>query len=304
MKKIICLLISICMLTSSISVALAVQDDEFNMYDEYTINFKDTKFGINNISIDSNMNDEYENNVDKTIKFVKDLKLKEKGYSDIEDKIISDIENANVDGVVIDSFSVNVPKQLRSSEGTYYGEYSGVKFNKMETTLNLSHRMVEYNKKAGILSWLKGTSDIYMCFKSFKVSLPYLIVSSTIKEFIDSQPTSSTKVYLTPKQTVYKKYILIEDVMCKVTPSGNQYATIYVDERDKVLGEFYLSVPGVGHQSEIKYTDTTQRYTDTWNNSKNTILKKCYNKYISSDPISIITNELPSINSSSFSLKN
>lgn len=62
--------------------------------------------------------------------------------------------------------------------------------------------------------------------------------------------------------------------MCKVTPSGNQYATIYVDEHDKVRGQ------------------------------KNTILKKCYNKYISSDPISIITNELPSINSSSFSLKN
>ena len=110
MKKALCILLSLIMLLSASTTAFASEmiDKSFCIddYNQYTIKLFDETLHTRSTT---------ENTIDTAISYVKSLNLKDMGYSYIEEACLEELDSYKDDDVVLESYTVLVPKARAKS---------------------------------------------------------------------------------------------------------------------------------------------------------------------------------------------
>ena len=166
MKKALCILLSLIMLLSASTTAFASEmiDKSFCIddYNQYTIKLFDETLHTRSTT---------ENTIDTAISYVKSLNLKDMGYSYIEEACLEELDSYKDDDVVLESYTVLVPKaRAKSYYGTYlnsdyYYEYTSVSDMRRET--NGAEKGASNESKWN--NWILGAMDLGMCFATKKM---------------------------------------------------------------------------------------------------------------------------------------
>ena len=208
MKKVLCVLLSLMMLLSMSITTFAseITDEGFCMdnYDQYTINLSDAARHTRSMS---------ENTIDNAISYVKSLNLNDAGYAYIEKACLKELDSYKDDDVVLESYTVLVPKaRAKSYYGTYlnsdyYYEYTSVSDMRRET--NGAEKGASNASKWD--NWILGVMDLAMCFATKEWSIPYTIiraitgVSSTSAVHYGSYNQYVEQFTNTVTRTIYKE---------------------------------------------------------------------------------------------------
>lgn len=174
MKKIVCLALSLVMILSmgvSAFASTPESDGSFciDNYTQYTINLTETNSNARAMTGDT---------IDAAIEYVKSLELGEMGYSHIEEACLNELNGYKDDGVILENYTVLVPKtRTKYYYGTYlnydyYYEYTSVSDMRRET--NGAEKGASNASKWD--SWILGAMDLAMCFSTVEWSIPYAIV--------------------------------------------------------------------------------------------------------------------------------
>ncbi len=175
MKKVLCVLLSVIMLFSISITAFASEttDKEFciDNYDQYTINLSNAA---------PHTRSTLSSTTDTAISYVKSLNLNDMGYSYIEEACLEELDSYKDDNVVLESYTVLVPKARAKS---YYGKYSNSNFYYEYTSVANMRRETNGEKKGASNAskwnnWILGAMDLGMNFFVEKWSIPYSIIRS------------------------------------------------------------------------------------------------------------------------------
>lgn len=175
MKKILSIVVVFSLMLSLGTTAFASSNSNIDsLYDKYTIDF--TAPTARTASND-------ESRISEAISFVKSLGLAGTEFSYIEEACLVELEAYRDSEVELNSYSVLVPKSDAAEK--VFGTYNGTTFyytttseaeyrKEVKKTLKDSDNDPDWN------AWIIGAVNVGMCFASWKVSLPYTLVSNVL----------------------------------------------------------------------------------------------------------------------------
>lgn len=260
----------IVLFSSGQEVALAdsnlVDDNKINIstddYLMYTIDFESSEQGINQTP------DEILN---EAIDFVKSLKLSSLGYGHIEEACIAELKSYIEDNVILEKYTVLVPKR---NTMYYYGTYSGYDFYYENTSVSNMRRETNGEAKnssnaAKWNNWILGAMDLGMCFSSWQWGIPYSIirnvtgVSGTAAVHNGSYNQHVEQFTNTVTRTIFKER------------SSTNYDPSYQDQTSSLRVNLYFCPVGTAFSSDYIYIGNTFTGTVKANNlSKNQIMQQ------------------------------
>lgn len=177
MKKVISVVLSFVLLLSMSVCAFATTTDKdlfcIDNYTQYTINCSE-------IQSNANMRSSTGSAIDTAIEYVESLGLSDMGYSYIEEACLSELNGFKEDGVILERYTVLVPKTRTKH---YYGTLFGNDFYYENTSVSDMRRETKGVEKSSSNSskwnnWILGAMDLAMCFSSAYWSVPYSIIRS------------------------------------------------------------------------------------------------------------------------------
>ena len=157
MKKILSIVVVFSLILSLGTPAFASSNSSIDsLYTKYTIDF--TTPTARTVSND-------ESRINKAISFVKSLGLEGTEFSYIEEACLQELDSYKISGIVLESYSVLVPKS-KAEAMTYYGTYLGSDFYSSITSE--SSFRIETNGETNEdnsnnwMKWVNGTIDLLL----------------------------------------------------------------------------------------------------------------------------------------------
>lgn len=247
MKKILCIVLAISLILSINVTAFASNDNgesEFciDNYTQYTVNLS-----TGNVSTRSSTG----NTIDAAVEYVESLKLGDMGYSYIEEACLNELDSYRDDGVILESYTVLVPKTRTTY---YFGTYMGIDYYYDYTSVSDMRRETDGEEK-GVSnesqwdSWILGAMDLAMCFSTWEWSVPYTIiravtgVSGTSAVHYGSYNQYVEQFTNTLTRTVYKE-------------RGSQLDPGYQDQSSSLRVKLYFCPVGTAFASDYYEIDT------------------------------------------------
>lgn len=174
MKKLLSIVLAVSLILSINVTAFASNDkgeSEFciDNYTQYTVNLSTGNPSTRSLP---------GNTIDAAVEYVESLELGDMGYSHIEEACLNELDSYRDDGVILESYTVLVPKtRTKYYYGTYlnydyYYEYTSVSDMRRET--NGAEKGASNESQWN--SWILGAMDLGMCFSTWQWSVPYTIV--------------------------------------------------------------------------------------------------------------------------------
>ena len=292
MKKALCILLSLIMLLSASTTAFASEmiDKSFCVddYNQYTIKLFDETLHTRSTT---------ENTIDTAISYVKSLNLKDMGYSYIEEACLEELDSYKDDDVVLESYTVLVPKaRAKSYYGTYlnsdyYYEYTSVSDMQRET--NGAEKGASNESKWN--NWILGAMDLGMCFATKKWSIPYTIIRTvtgvsgtsavhygSYNQYVEQFTNTVTRTIFKEKSTgkfdpCYQDQTSSLRVKLYFCPVGTAFSSDYIEISDVYNGSvkandltkdeiLHTANAYSNHGGEIIYRVSYHRVTEDWNN--------------------------------------
>lgn len=173
MKKLISIILLLVLTLSLCAPSFASTDEPedafcIDNYIQYTINLTEQN---------PNMRSENGDSIDAAIDYVESLGLEDIGYSYIEEACLCELNGYKEDGVVLENYTVLVPKtRTKFLFGTYanskfYYEYTSVANMRRDTigSKKSNSNEIQWEK------WILGVADLGMCFAQAQWSVPYAL---------------------------------------------------------------------------------------------------------------------------------
>ncbi|MEY8335137.1 hypothetical protein AALB53_18825 [Lachnospiraceae bacterium 47-T17] len=289
MKKCISIFLSVVMIISmSISAFANTAENKdvfcIDNYTQYTIDFSETTSKIRSAETGS---------IDDAISYVKSLELGDTEYSYIEEACLNELYGYKEDDVVLESYTVLVPK-TRARQ--YYGTYAGHDFYYEYTSVaNMRRDTIGEKKSAANESrwkqWVLGTMDLAMCWRTRTWSIPYTIVriatgisdpavihygsyNQHVEQFTNTVTRSifrkgSSKAGYQDQTSSLK----VSSYICPVGVTSGSDFIYYGDTYNGVIQANDLSKNSIlqlantysNHGSQVFYSVTSYRVTENWN---------------------------------------
>ncbi|MPM14574.1 hypothetical protein SDC9_60938 [bioreactor metagenome] len=216
LKAIASMTLALVLMLGNVSVVFAADFTEKlgqDGYDTYSINFSQT---------DVHALSENANHIDEAITFVQSLALDEKGFLELENAFITELEVLASEGIQLKSYAIALP---RAEE--YYGTYDGYTFRAAYSFYSDNYFYNLYGK-ADHTRWVSGLVNITMSFANWKIGFPYALFSSLVGvgnvTYYDGARTE-----ITNEDEITSRYILIEDKDHKVSYQPNTYIPVIQD---------------------------------------------------------------------------
>ena len=249
MKKIISLLLVMVLIISvgDMNVFAATEDKssyvfDINDYEQYTIDFK----------CKCSKSRSTDNTIDEAVQYVESLNLTNGGFDYLEEACLSELEKYKADDIVLDSYTVLVPK---AKTKYYYGTYSGNDFYYENTSVaNLRRETNGVAKSASNATkwnnWILGVTDLAMCFANLKWSIPYTMIRTV------TGVSGTTAVH----NGSYNQHV--EQFTNTVTRSiyrerGTTYDLCYQDQSSSLRVNLYFCPVGTAFSSDYIYIGTS-----------------------------------------------
>ncbi|MBR5947223.1 MAG: hypothetical protein IKZ82_01070 [Clostridia bacterium] len=221
--------------------AESTDDNSFRIdnYTQHTIHFPEPFSKISTRS-------ESEKNIEAAISYVKSLDLSKSGHSYIEEACLSELNAYKDDGVVLESYTVLVPK---TKTKYYYGTYCGCDFYYEYTSVSNMRRETNGTSKDASNAplwtyWVLGALDLTMCFAKYKVSIPYTLIrlitgiTSPTQIYYGSHNRYVQQFYSTVTRSIYKK-------------RGSNYVRGYQDQSSSLRIKLYFCPVGPDASSDF-----------------------------------------------------
>ena len=249
MKQMLSILLSAVMVLSISIPAFASTTDEdtfcIDNYTQHTINFAETDPNMKTRSANENTND-------AAIAYVESLELSDIGYSHIEEACLSELNAYKDDGVILESYTVLVPK---SKAKYYYGTYLNHDYYYGYTSVSDMRRETNGAEKGASNesqwnSWILGTMDLAMCFFTAEWSVPYTLirtvtgVSGTSAVHYGSYNQYVEQFTNTVTRTIFKK------------KSSTNMDSCYQDQTSSLRVKLYFCPVGTAFDSDYIEIDT------------------------------------------------
>lgn len=254
--------------TSFAAASTSLEEDTFSIdnYTQYTFDLNHTQsLKTRGLKTESN-----EQKIDAVVSYVESLNLGDRGYSNIEEACLLELEGYKNDGVELEKYTVLVPK-TRSMH--YYGTYSGNDFYYEYTSVSDFRRETIGKKKSSSNAdswerWILGLADLGMCFGNLEWSIPYSIIRTVTG--VDGTSAVHNKSY--------NEYVeQFTDVVTRTIykeRSSNNYDDCYQDQTASLRVKLYFCPVGTAFDSDyIKIGDIFDDSVSANDLSKSKILK-------------------------------
>lgn len=291
MKQALCVLLSLTMLLSNSITAFASEttDGEFciDNYEQYTITLSDA--ALHTRSTESTT-------TDAAISYVKSLNLNDMGYSYIEEACLEELDSYKDDDVVLESYTVLVPKARAKS---YYGKYLNSNYYYEYTSVANMRRETKGEKKDASNAskwnnWILGAMDLGMNFFTAEWSIPYSIIRAvtgvsgtaavhygSYNQYVEQFTNTVTRTIFKEKSSgsldpCYQDQTSSLRVKLYFCPVGTAFSSDYIEIKTVFNGSVKannLTKAAIlrtantysNHGGEIIYRVSSHRTTENWN---------------------------------------
>ncbi|WP_312634824.1 hypothetical protein [Oscillibacter sp.] len=210
-KPLVCIILTLALLFCNVSNVVAVDiATELDDYDIYHANF---------IAPQANEIIDNSSNITQAKAFVKSLDLSSRGFSNLTQAYIDELDYLADEGVQLESYSVAIP---RAQE--YYGTYDGYMFQAAYSYYSDNY-YTNLTGKGNHEKWVSGAINILMNYALKRISVPFSVLSSASSvTFYEGARTE-----ITNEDQITSRFIMIQDKDKKVSLDPYSFVPIIKD---------------------------------------------------------------------------
>lgn len=259
-----------------------LKDTNLNKFEKFTISFDKVEMkSINNVS-KAAIGNKNVDNITQAKEFVKNLNLESRGYSNLQNTLIKNLDNYSKDNAYLENYTVYL---ANSSTGEYFGTYDGIPMLVSYVVYDDAYTRIEDDKSI-IEQFINGGIQIGLNYVTKFISVPV-----TIFGLDPNEDYHGKRLRIYNKEEVTERYISVKDVN-NYYGSSSQYYTCFKDNARVAGLETTLEFSNPYFPNKTEAQPLEEIYSSTWFSSKESIMKKAYYVYLPGDGINVYTNEV------------